>query len=71
MFFCVCDIQIIFLILALGMILHYVFQNLPSPTTREALVSVTKFPLFFGTVLFALEAVGVVCRILFYYHIIG
>lgn len=42
------------------MIMYYVFDSLPSPTVREAVVSVAQFPLFFGTVLFALEAVGVV-----------
>lgn len=42
------------------MILYYVFDNLPGLSDREAFGKLETFPLFFGTVLFALEAVGVV-----------
>lgn len=44
----------------IGMILYYVCQDLPSISEREAVADLGKFPLFFGTTLFALEAVGVV-----------
>lgn len=42
------------------MILYYIFDKLPSPTERDAFGALGNFPLFFGTTLFALEAVGVV-----------
>lgn len=46
--------------IGLGFVLIYVFQDLPSISEREAIAPIEKFPLYFGTVLFALEAVGVV-----------
>lgn len=42
------------------MILTYVFHDLPSISQREPLGDISEFPLFFGTTLFAIEAVGVV-----------
>jgi solute carrier family 36 (proton-coupled amino acid transporter) len=57
----------IFLILAniltfIGIIcvLYYVFQDLPEISNRAMFAPIERFPLYFGTVLFALEAVGVV-----------
>lgn len=44
----------------IGLILTYVFQGLPSISEREPLGDISEFPLFFGTTLFAIEAVGVV-----------
>ncbi|XP_012267231.2 proton-coupled amino acid transporter-like protein CG1139 [Athalia rosae] len=44
----------------LGMILSYVFDELPSMAEREFVGSLRNFSLYFGTTLFALEAVGVV-----------
>ncbi|XP_014206432.1 proton-coupled amino acid transporter-like protein CG1139 [Copidosoma floridanum] len=44
----------------LGMILVYVFNDLPSISEREMFGSVRNFSLYFGTTLFALEAVGVI-----------
>lgn len=44
----------------LGFVLYYVFQDLPSVSERPAFAPIERFPLYFGTVLFALEAVGVV-----------
>ncbi|XP_039287154.1 proton-coupled amino acid transporter-like protein CG1139 isoform X1 [Nilaparvata lugens] len=38
----------------------YVFQDLPDLSTRAAVGSFKGMPLFFGTVLFAMEAIGVV-----------
>lgn len=46
--------------IGLGFVLYYVFQDLPSITERPAIAPIERFPLYFGTVLFALEAVGVV-----------
>lgn len=46
--------------LGLGFVLYYVFQDLPDFNTVAAVAPIERFPLYFGTVLFALEAVGVV-----------
>ncbi|XP_031357706.1 proton-coupled amino acid transporter-like protein CG1139 isoform X1 [Photinus pyralis] len=39
---------------------YYIFQDLPSPSSRDLIVDVTKWPMFFGTAIFALEGIGVV-----------
>ncbi|XP_050333136.1 proton-coupled amino acid transporter-like protein CG1139 isoform X2 [Bactrocera neohumeralis] len=39
---------------------YYVFDDLPAPSEREGIVNVVQWPLFFGTVIFALEGIGVV-----------
>jgi proton-coupled amino acid transporter len=44
----------------LGITLYYVFDGIPSPAERSMVGNVVDFPLFIGTTLFALEAVGVV-----------
>jgi len=43
-----------------GIVLYYIFQELPDITTVPNFGTAYTFPLFFGTTLFALEAVGVV-----------
>ncbi|XP_065161836.1 proton-coupled amino acid transporter-like protein CG1139 isoform X2 [Atheta coriaria] len=43
-----------------GIVLYYIFQDLPSIDERPHFGTAYTFPLFFGTTLFALEAVGVV-----------
>jgi solute carrier family 36 (proton-coupled amino acid transporter) len=50
----------LFTFIGLGTTLFYVFQDLPSLDTIPAFGPIERFPLYFGTVLFALEAVGVV-----------
>ncbi|KAK3923360.1 LOW QUALITY PROTEIN: Proton-coupled amino acid transporter-like protein [Frankliniella fusca] len=45
---------------AFGVTLKYVFTDLPAISSREAVGRVQDWPLFFGTVIFALEAIGVV-----------
>lgn len=45
--------------IGLGFVLIYVFQDLPSVSDRPAFAPIEGYPLYFGTVLFALEAVGV------------
>uniref|UniRef100_A0A1B0D729 Amino acid transporter transmembrane domain-containing protein n=1 Tax=Phlebotomus papatasi TaxID=29031 RepID=A0A1B0D729_PHLPP len=47
----------------LGLILTYILDDIPGPSARDAIGPIGKFPLFFGTVLFALEAVGVVIAV--------
>jgi hypothetical protein len=49
--------------IGLGMILAYIFEDLPQINEREMFGSVRNFSLYFGTTLFALEAVGVVSKI--------
>ncbi|XP_043286121.1 proton-coupled amino acid transporter-like protein CG1139 [Venturia canescens] len=46
--------------IGLGMILAYVFDGLPPLSEREMVGSLRNFSLYFGTTLFALEAVGVI-----------
>lgn len=43
-----------------GVVCYYVFAGLPSISERNAFGTLYAYPLFFGTTLFALEAVGVV-----------
>lgn len=42
------------------MICYYLFQDMPSIDERTMVASAGTYPLYFGTVLFALQAVGVV-----------
>ncbi|PSN54888.1 Proton-coupled amino acid transporter-like protein [Blattella germanica] len=44
----------------LGITMYYVFDGIPSPAERDMVGHVFDFPLFIGTTLFALEAVGVI-----------
>ncbi|KAL0120248.1 hypothetical protein PUN28_008127 [Cardiocondyla obscurior] len=44
----------------LGMTLKYMFEDLPPVSSREMFGTLRNFPLYFGTTLFALEAVGVI-----------
>ncbi|XP_018325395.1 proton-coupled amino acid transporter-like protein CG1139 [Agrilus planipennis] len=46
-----------------GIVLYYIFQDLPSISDRPAFGTLYTFPLYFGTTLFALEAVGVVIAV--------
>lgn len=40
--------------------LYYLFSELPPPDSRPGIVTFEKWPIFFGTVIFALEGIGVV-----------
>lgn len=46
--------------IGIGLILYYILDQLPSPSERDAIGAISNYPLYFGTTLFALEAVGVV-----------
>lgn len=49
----------------LGIVLYYIFDQLPSIKTVEYVGTLKGYPLYVGTTLFALEAVGVVSKLLF------
>ncbi|XP_073974096.1 proton-coupled amino acid transporter-like protein acs isoform X2 [Rhodnius prolixus] len=44
----------------ISIVMYYVFDQMPSPNSRELAGALRNFSLFFGTTLFALEAVGVI-----------
>ncbi|XP_075991574.1 proton-coupled amino acid transporter-like protein acs [Anticarsia gemmatalis] len=47
-------------IVSFGMILYYLFREAPTLEGKSPAGELANFPLFFGTVLFALEAIGVI-----------
>ncbi|KAE8573825.1 proton-coupled amino acid transporter-like protein pathetic isoform X1 [Halyomorpha halys] len=52
-----------FIMFGLSITLYYTFVDLPSIETREYIASPAKWPLFFSTVLFAMEGIGTVLPI--------
>lgn len=54
-------------ILSFVLIFRYIFDGIPSLKDREPIGNVHGIPLFFGTVLFAMEAIGVVSKLLNYF----
>lgn len=49
-------------IVSFGIILYYIFREMPTLEGKAPAGKLANFPLFFGTVLFALEAIGVVSK---------
>lgn len=47
-------------LVSFGIILYYIFREPFTVEDKIAVGPLSQFPLFFGTVLFALEAIGVV-----------
>lgn len=47
-------------IISFTLIFYYIFREAPSFENREPVGSIKSIPLFFGTVLFAMEAIGMV-----------
>lgn len=47
-------------IVSFTLIFYYIFRETPSFANREPVGTVKSIPLFFGTVLFAMEAIGMV-----------
>ncbi|XP_073950202.1 proton-coupled amino acid transporter-like protein acs isoform X2 [Choristoneura fumiferana] len=47
-------------IVSFGIILYYIFRVMPTIDCKAPVGLLSNFPLFFGTVLFALEAIGVI-----------
>ena len=44
----------------MGITFYYIFQDLPSVSSRPQFATWPQLPLFFGTAIFALEGIGVV-----------
>lgn len=53
-------------IVSFGIILYFIFRKVPTIADKEPVGELANFPLFFGTVLFALEAIGVVSIVIYY-----
>ncbi|XP_067613238.1 proton-coupled amino acid transporter-like protein CG1139 [Eurosta solidaginis] len=53
----------VLLLTGLGIVLYFIFDNMPPISERVAFQEITRIPIYFGTVLFALEAVGVILAI--------
>uniref|UniRef100_A0A1A9W7L0 Amino acid transporter transmembrane domain-containing protein n=1 Tax=Glossina brevipalpis TaxID=37001 RepID=A0A1A9W7L0_9MUSC len=51
------------LLVGFGVILYYIFDDLPAIQERKPFENLNKLPIFFGTILFALEAIGVILAI--------
>lgn len=47
--------------ISFGIILYFLIHDGPTFEDRDVVGEISHIPLFFGTVLFALEAIGVVC----------
>jgi len=47
-------------LITFGVVCYYIFQNLESFSDRPAVGAIADYPLYFGTTLFSLQAVGVV-----------
>lgn len=47
-----------------GIILYYIFRTIPTIDDKVPFGSLANFPLFFGTAMFSLEAMGVVSELL-------
>ncbi|XP_062133044.1 proton-coupled amino acid transporter-like protein CG1139 isoform X1 [Drosophila sulfurigaster albostrigata] len=58
-----CAAANILLLFGLSIVMYYICTELPPLSEREMLVDIRQMPVFFGTVLFALEAVGVILAI--------
>lgn len=54
--------------IGLGIVLYYLVAGTKTTKPLDYWGSISTFPLFFGTVLFALTAVGVVSEMFFYYY---
>ncbi|XP_075972582.1 proton-coupled amino acid transporter-like protein pathetic [Anticarsia gemmatalis] len=50
----------VFLVICFAITMYYIFSGLPKPEGREVVASVTQWPLFISTVIFAMEGIGVV-----------
>lgn len=54
-------------IVSFTLIFYYIFREAPTFEGREPVGTVKSIPLFFGTVLFAMEAIGMVSTVFFFF----
>jgi len=50
------------MVVGISVTLYYITQELPAPSTREYIGPWSRIPLFFGTVIYAFEGIGLVCE---------
>lgn len=50
----------VFMVISFALTLYYMFDEIPDPAEREMFSSFGQLPLFFSTVIFAMEGIGVV-----------
>lgn len=50
----------VLLVICFAITMYYIFSDMPSPSEREMVASVTQWPVFMSTVIFAMEGIGVV-----------
>lgn len=50
----------VFLVVCFGITMYYIFNDLPNPADRQMVATVSHWPLFISTVIFAMEGIGVV-----------
>jgi proton-coupled amino acid transporter len=50
------------MVVGISVTLYYITQELPAPSTREYIAHWSTLPLFFGTVIYAFEGIGLVCE---------
>jgi proton-coupled amino acid transporter len=50
------------MVVGISVTLYYITQELPAPSTREYIAPWSRSPLFFGTVIYAFEGIGLVCE---------
>ncbi|XP_069701031.1 proton-coupled amino acid transporter-like protein pathetic isoform X2 [Periplaneta americana] len=50
----------VFMTVGIAVTFYFISQDLPSPSEREYVASWTKIPLFFGTVIYSFEGIGLV-----------
>lgn len=50
----------LFIVASFSITLYYMFDGIPDPSHRRLVADFDKMPLFFSTVIFAMEGIGVV-----------
>ena len=50
------------MIVCISVTLYYITQELPAPSSRDYIAPWSRIPLFFGSVIYAFEGIGLVCE---------